>query len=250
MAERQGLLLGLMLAFGLDLYIFKFSELRILHRLEPYELKGQDAYGVQETLADVCEKARLPRPRVFLLPDPNPSILSVGKNWRDGSIVLSEGLVASISNEELRAALIYQLYQVVLSNSFSVVVGAAIADSITLPARILDKAFFSILANSKVNFFTRLFGPITKTVMLFITRPKVFYELDKKTTAVTGDPETFARLLLKMKSFAANSSPIPWFSHGSLHMVNPLTAQSRNNYFDVQPAVQKRVIQLVGRYPI
>ncbi len=87
--------------------------------------------------------------------------------------------------------------------------------------------------------------PVSFVLHLLLLSPADFNKLDKRTASLIDSPESLARALWKMESYARTK---PWreawvFAH--MCIVSPLP-----NMLTAQPSMKRRINDLIGRYPL
>src|SRR3990172_3681515 len=82
---------ALALAMNLGAYFFSDRIVLALHRareLAPHE--APELHGIVQELAD---RARLPKPRVFLIPEAQPNAFATGRNPQHAVVAVTEGIL-------------------------------------------------------------------------------------------------------------------------------------------------------------
>jgi heat shock protein HtpX len=253
---RGGLLVGLVLALGMNCYVYFFEARRVVQSLGGRPVEGQEPWGVLPRLRSLAAKMRLPIPRVVILRTKSPQALVVGRSLTQGTVLVTEGLLEKLNNDEIEALLAYLLACMQNMNTLAFSVGSFLASTLLSLTGVLDAILRVLIVekknpNSRVSqFFTRLGAPLAGLLVRLSVRPGRYFDADRRAASVVESPQTVASLLWKLDSYsktAPYTCPLP-VSH--MFVVNPLTASSWNRYFHAQPKVDRRILALVGHYPI
>ncbi|MCB0350182.1 MAG: heat-shock protein, partial [Bdellovibrionales bacterium] len=124
---REGLLTALMLALGINSFVYFYEDKRVLSLLGGEPLEGQDSYGIQDSVRRLSIKARIPAPRIIILPSRAPQAAVVGRGISHGTLVLTQGCLEKFSRPELEAILAYQIASIRSLNTLAFAVGSFIS---------------------------------------------------------------------------------------------------------------------------
>lgn len=250
--ERQGLLIGFLLALGINYLAYHYSNMHWLDYFRATQLEGQDPWGLIELSRHMAIKARVPEPKIFLIRSDFPTAFSVGRSVRNSSIVVSEGLLKYLSYEELEAVIACEISKIRRLDTLNIGVISGLTAPFFIFCKILDGF---ITAISFGVFKGRRFAHhACELAMQILAKPivgqKSFYESDYHAGMLLKSPEQLAKVLWKLKNYAATRKlKIP--PHAAPFLtVDPLTNDGQHRYFHVQPSVDSRIERLVGRFPI
>lgn len=254
--HRDGLVLSAIIALSIIGLFAWYGDWRLLPQLKVREVEGQDPWKIRTSLKELSEKARLPMPRVFLIPNDSPQALAVGRSLGSSKIFLTTGLVQQLDIHEVRAILAYNLMCIKTRATFSFAVASALADGILSVSRFLDLSFVWLFG-SRRNRGRASLGPITwlaTPVAAGMVRLAVgrlpYLKADQDAAQLLDDKKILAQVLWKMQSYAL-TQPFPARpAAGHFFIVNPLTMNGLGRYFHAQPEVRYRIKNLIGHYPI
>src|SRR5882757_3188596 len=85
-------------------------------------------YAVMERLAG---KARLPMPKLYVIPEPAPNAFATGRNPRHASVAVTQGLLELMNDEELEGVIAHELSHVRNYDILTTSIAATIAGAIT-----------------------------------------------------------------------------------------------------------------------
>jgi heat shock protein HtpX len=117
--ERSGLFFGLVASVLLNLLIFVFGESNLIEFFEAEPVRGQDPWGLQDSLAQLSEALGIDVPSVYVFEHNSANGFTIGIPWKPSAIGLSSALLGKLNENERRAVLAYLLVQVKQSETFS-----------------------------------------------------------------------------------------------------------------------------------
>lgn len=249
---RQGLLIGFLLASALNFYIYIISEKMIFNFFKAEPLMGQDSWGATSALARAVENFHSIPPELYLTRVDSPLIFCTSRGWGKSKIIISESLLNKLTKEEIQDLLmVHMLYLLSLSSLF-IGFRTQFAEIIYVIAKFLDTILSLpyIVSNidKRAMFFQKLFLPFGT---LFIeSYKKTLLHVDEQAAKLIGSNERYAKLIWKLqgliqtKPFKAPPSPVILF------MINPLTTDGLDKYFQKHFDMNVRIKNLVGHYPM
>ncbi|MCB0393405.1 MAG: M48 family metalloprotease [Bdellovibrionales bacterium] len=249
---RQGLLLGFSLAISLNFFIYFYSENRLSGIFAGREIEGRDPWKLNTLIQKIAFEAKIPPPRLLLIPIETPTAFSIGRTWNTARIVVSEGLLNTLDESEVHAVMAHEISHIKKLDTLSFGVASALAGALLSGASLLDGVFHWIFRsrNASTGFFTAAMAPLAALVLRLTVQSVSDYEADEFAAASVGDPEILASSLWKLRAYASTKPVKVPPSTAHLFVVNPLTMRGTNRYFHTQPSVESRIEKLIGRYPI
>ncbi len=102
-------------AGGICWFSWRYGPERVLWATGAWEIV-EPATPEQRQLVNVVEEmaiaSGLPKPRVFVVPDPDPNAFATGRDPESASIAVTEGLLATLSREELQGVVAHEMAHV------------------------------------------------------------------------------------------------------------------------------------------
>ena len=78
----------------------------------------------------LAQKAGLPMPKVYIIPDPSPNAFATGRNPQHAAVAATEGILRLLSESELEGVIAHELAHVkhrdILISTVAATIGAAI----------------------------------------------------------------------------------------------------------------------------
>lgn len=251
---QTGLILGLGLALVMNGAAYFFGDKMALAAARAQEVSPAEAPGLHALADRLAQQYQVPRPRVYVSPDPSPNAFATGRNPHHASICVNQGLLQILDQEELYGVLAHEFAHVRNRDILISTIVAVLAGAITLLAQIGQFGLFwgggrdddnpNPLGMIGVLLFVIL-GPLAAVlIQLAISRSRE-YEADHTGAEVSHDPLALASALRKLQR-ASQAIPSqtaqPAFAH--LYLVNPLSGQSFANLFSTHPPLDERIRRL------
>src|SRR5215831_5572754 len=251
---QTGLILGLGLALVTNGAAYFFGDRVALAAAQAQEVSPAEAPMLHALADRLAAQYHVPKPRVFVSPDPSPNAFATGRNPNHASICVNQGLLQILDQEELYGVLAHEFAHVKNRDILISTVVAVLAGAITLLAQIGQWGLFwgggrdedsqNPLALIGVLLFVIL-GPIAAVLIQLAVSRSREYEADHTGAEVSHDPLALARALRKLqRANEAVPSPVaqPAFAH--LYLVNPLSGRSLGNLFSTHPPLDERIRRL------
>src|SRR6266542_4853613 len=99
----QGLVVGFVFAVVMNFGSYWFSDKIVLRMYSAAEVgRGHRLY---ETVARLAQRAGLPQPRCYVIPDASPNAFATGRNPQHAAVAATEGILRSLTDDELEGVL-------------------------------------------------------------------------------------------------------------------------------------------------
>ncbi|MGH9062107.1 MAG: M48 family metalloprotease, partial [Acidimicrobiales bacterium] len=132
---QSGLLIGLVLGLALCGGSYWFSDSIAIRaaRAQPVsEAQMPEYYAI---VRDLCTRANLPMPRLYVTPDAQPNAFATGRNPQHAAVAVTQGILQICTWDELRGVLAHEMSHVGNRDILISSVAATIAMAITFAAR-------------------------------------------------------------------------------------------------------------------
>jgi heat shock protein HtpX len=248
---------GMIIAFGMALVMnfvsYWFSDKIVLsmYRAQPVtEAQAPDLYGSVRRLS---QKAGLPMPKVYIIPEQALNAFATGRNPEHGVVAVTDGILRVLSREELEGVLSHELSHIKHRDILTGTIVATIAGAISMLAQMAQWAM--IFGGGRRDddeggspiaaLVMMIVAPIAAMlVQMAISRTRE-YEADKGGASIAGNPYGLVNALQKLEQ-AAKIVPMEDAKPATAHMfiVNPLTGGGLMNLFSTHPPIAERVKRL------
>lgn len=250
---RAGLFIGLAIALAMNGFAYLFGDKMALAAAQAKEVSPSEAPMLHSLADRLAMQYQVPKPRVYVSPDPSPNAFATGRNPRHASICVNQGLLQILDQEEVYGVLAHEFAHVRNRDILISTVVAVLAGAITLLANLGQWGLFfggrdeedsNPLGMIGILLFVIL-GPIAALLIQLAVSRSREYEADHTGAEVSHDPLALARALRKLqRANEAAPSPVaqPAFAH--LYLVNPLSGRSLGNLFSTHPPLDERIRRL------
>lgn len=248
-----GLLIGLLFTGGS--YWFSDSiAIKAARAVPVSEAQMPDYYAV---VRDLCTRANLPMPRLYVTPDRQPNAFATGRNPDHAAVAVTQGILEICTWDEMRGVLAHELSHVGNRDILISSVAATLAMAITLLARFAAWGglfFGGGQRDQGENMFEVLalviLAPLAAMLLQLALSRSREYQADRSGAQLIGDGEPLARALSKLDA-ASRQIPMPYARRemAPLYIVNPLAGMnvSMKGLFSDHPPTAERIARLRSR---
>src|SRR6187399_93772 len=96
---QAGLTMGLVIAVGINGFSYWFSDKMVL-RMYKAQPVGED-HMLYRMVARLAQRADLPMPKVYIIPDPSPNAFATGRDPKHAAVAATEGILRLLPENEL-----------------------------------------------------------------------------------------------------------------------------------------------------
>src|SRR5581483_5433621 len=246
----QGLVTGFLLACVMNFVSYFWSDKIVLRSYGAQEV-GPDS-RLYRIVAGLAQRAGLPPPRCYVIPDPSPNAFATGRNPHHAAVAATEGILQMLSDEELEGVLGHELAHVKHRDILISSIAATFAGAIMMFAR--WAMFFG--AGYGGNRDDRRGSPVAALAMMIlaplaamliqaaISRSRE-YDADAGGASIAGSP---LGLVSALKKIEAGSRMIPLdASPATAHMfiIKPFSVSGLLGLFSTHPPTEDRIAALM-----
>src|SRR6266851_3848256 len=124
----QGMVVGFVIAVATNFASYWFSDKIVLRMYSAQEVGP--GHRLYESVRRLAERAALPMPRVYIIPEMSPNAFATGRNPQHAAVAATEGILRVLTDEELEGVLAHELAHVkhrdILISSVAATLAAAI----------------------------------------------------------------------------------------------------------------------------
>ncbi|HSE86022.1 MAG TPA: zinc metalloprotease HtpX [Candidatus Binatia bacterium] len=254
---RQGAIIALLLAGGMNFFSYWFSDKIVIKMYGGQEVTAQDDPEFYGLVQDLAQRAGLPMPKVYLLPQETPNAFATGRNPEHAAVAVTDGIRRILTKRELAGVLGHELSHVKNRDILVSTIAATLAGAISYLAQMAQWAMiFGGNRDRDEEGGSNVFGlivmmivaPIAAMLIQMAVSRSREYGADEGGAKVTGDPLALASALRKLHMGAQD---IPLHvnnatANATAHMfiVNPLTGHGLASLFSTHPPMEERIARL------
>lgn len=252
---EQGMMIAFLIAAGTNIFSYFFSDTLVLKRYNAIPVDESNAHGLYEIVSRLTQKANLPMPKIYIIPEEVPNAFATGRNPSHAAVAVTEGLLKILNENEIEGVLAHELSHIrhydILTGSIAAILAGAIAMLANF-AKIGGIAGQSSGSrrgggNAIVMLALAILMPIAATIIQMAISREREYKADKGAAYLTGHPEWLASALRKLESYS-NSYVMQNASEQSAHMfiVNPFGSLTNKLgvLFRTHPSTSDRIAEL------
>jgi len=245
----QGLVVAFVFIVIMNFGSYWFSD-KIVLRMYRAQAVGPE-HPLYALTARLAQRAGLPMPKVYIIPDASPNAFATGRNPSHAAVAATQGIMQVLSESELEGVIAHELAHVKNRDILTSSVAATIAAAIMMFSRMA--MFFGGSrddrdgnSNPIVLLATIILAPIAALlIQAAISRSREF-AADAEGAAIAGAPYGLANALQKIE---AVSKRVPLDANpATAHMfiMKPFTGGGLMALFSTHPPTEQRVAALLG----
>jgi len=241
-----GALIALVIAVAMNAYTWWNSDRMVLKMHGAHLASGKAGSALEQMVHDMADRARMPRPTVYIIENAQPNAFATGRNPENAAVAATTGLLQNLSREEIAAVMAHELAHIRNHDTTIMTITATFAGAISMLANFA--MFFGGNRNNPLGLIGTLalmiLAPLgAALVQMAISRGRE-YEADRVGAEICGNPLWLASALEKISGLASRidnetAERNPATAH--MFIVNPLHAHARDKLFSTHPAAENRI---------
>ena len=258
---QGGLVLGLIFALVLTGGSYWFSDKLAIASARAQPVTAEDMPEYYEIMWDLCRRAQMPTPKLYMSPNPQPNAFATGRNPNNAAICITQGLTQAMGWDEIRGVLAHELAHIRNRDILIGSVAAAIGMTVTFVANMA--MWGAMFAGGRGgdrdgNVFGQLalaiLAPIAAAmIQAAISRSREF-QADASAAKLINDGRPLARALERLEAYSQRIPSGVNPSQASNYIIDPLKAQARGGggggfgkLFSTHPPTSERIRRLESR---
>jgi heat shock protein HtpX len=249
--KGPGLILFAGIAVVMNFAMYWFSDRMALKMSRAEPLAESDDPRLYAIVRDLAQRAELPMPRLFMIPQEQPNAFATGRNHTHAAIAVTAGLRRHMPEDQLAGVIAHELAHIKNRDILIQSIGAMIAGVISSVATFLQ---FSFLFGGGDNedsplgivgvLATIIVAPLAATILQLAVSRQREYLADATGARIMGRPEPLANALETLSRgaevFPMRVNP----AAEALYIVNPLHRGGMASLFATHPPLEERVRRL------
>jgi heat shock protein HtpX len=251
---RNGMIIAFLMALVMNFVSYWFSDKIVLAMYKAQPVTEAQAPDLHAMIRRLTQKAGLPMPKVYIIPEEALNAFATGRNPEHGVVAVTEGIMRALDREELEGVIAHELAHIKHRDILTGTIVATIAGAISMLAQMAHWAM--LFGGGRRDDSDEGGSPIVALVMMIVAPIAAMlvqmaisrtreYEADKGGAAIAGNPYGLANALLKLER-GAQIVPMHDAKPATAHMfiMNPLTGGGLMKLFSTHPPIADRVKRL------
>jgi heat shock protein HtpX len=225
---------------------------------EPLRPDDPEHRELANIASEMALASGLPRPRLFVIPDPSPNALATGRDPAHAAIAVTAGALALLDREETQGVVAHEMAHIAGRDTQVATIVAVLFGGVVMLADWAQRTLYVCRRNARPTpllpaaaMVLVFASPLLSRVLAMTVSRRREYQADAVAVELTRNPEGLARALEKI---AASPFPLRTASHGTAHLfiVSPLRRRANErdglwaSLLGTHPPIAQRVALLRG----
>ena len=252
LGQEQGLVMAFVLSLLMNLGMYWFSDKIVLMSYGARQISEEEAPRLYAIVRKLAQQAELPMPKVYIIPGQTPNAFATGRNPEHAAVAATEGILRTLSEEELEGVLAHELAHVKHRDILTGTIVASMAGAIVFLSRM---AMFASMfgggsrdrddSNPVGQLLLIILAPIAAMLIQFAISRSREFAADAGGAQISGRPLSLANALRKLEA-GIDRHPMENAGTATAHMfiVNPLRGGGVLKLFSTHPPTEERIARL------
>jgi len=247
----SGMVIAFIIACGMNLYSYYYSDKLVLKHYNAVEVNRQSAPLLYDMVGRLAYQAQIPMPSLYIVPDPTPNAFATGRNPENAAVAVTEGLLDLLNEEEVEAVIAHELSHVKHYDILTSTIAATLAGAISILANMMQ--FGALLGGNNnrphpiITIVLALIMPFAAMMIQMAVSRSREYLADEGAARLTGHPEWLQSALAKLQRYSEQGS-LHEATEATAHMfiMNPFNGKdiSFKDLFRTHPRTEDRIARL------
>jgi heat shock protein HtpX len=242
----EGAFMAFVFAAAMNFFSYWFSDKIILKRYAASQVGPQDQSRLYGIVAELAQKAGLPMPKVFVVPQKNPNAFATGRNPKHAAVAATEGILKILDDDELSGVIGHELAHVKHRDILTGTIAATFAGAIAMLGQF---ARFGVGSQDQrrnpLGAMLILIGAPLGAMLIRMAVSRVReYAADEGGAEISGKPLALAGALEKLQ-LGVQAIPLTQGNpaHSHMFIMNPFFG-GLQRLFSTHPPVEERIRRL------
>lgn len=251
---QNGAMAMFLISLAINFYTYWNSDKMALRAYNAQPLSESQVPELYELVRELCRKAELPMPRLYVIPTDVPNAFATGRNPEHAAVAVTEGILSMLNRDEIAGVISHELSHVKHRDTLIMTLSASMATAISYIANIAQwAAIFGTARDEDGNrsnpialIVTIVVAPLAASLIQFALSRSREYMADASGARISGKPLALASALLKLDDYAHHRViPDAKPATSGLFIINPLAGVGgMANLFSTHPSTEERVKKL------
>ncbi len=252
-AGHDGMVMAFFFACAMNFFAYWFSDKLVLSAYRAEPLSEHDAPEVYSIVRELAQEARIPMPRVYMIPSASPNAFATGRNPKNAVVAVTQGIFDLLNREELKGVLAHEISHVLNRDILISSIAATLAGAVSMLA---NMARWGLMfgggrrdnerdVNPVALLLMAILTPIAATLIQLAVSRSREYGADETGAHLCGNPLYLASALRRLEGASQRvrmREAEPSSAH--LFIVNPLKGDGLMALFSTHPPMEERIARL------
>jgi heat shock protein HtpX len=252
LAFGAGLWLIVLLAVGMGLVQYFFSDKLVLWSTGARVLEKDEYPELHQTVGKLCKEADLPLPKIAIMQSPVPNAFATGRSPKHAVVACTDSIMRLLNKEELEAVLAHELAHVKNRDILTMTMASFIA---MIASMIMQSFFFSAVLGGRnregggtiiIWIVSIVVYAVSTLLILALSRYREF-AADRGSALITKNPKALMSALSKI---SGRMDAVPAEAKAKVEAANAffiipaLSGRSFMELLSTHPPLEKRIANL------
>jgi heat shock protein HtpX len=252
LAFGAGLWLIVLLAVGMGLVQYFFSDKLVLWSTGARILEKDEYPELHQTVEKLCKEADLPLPKIAIMQSPVPNAFATGRSPKHAVVACTDSIMRLLNKEELEAVLAHELAHVKNRDILTMTMASFIA---MIASMIMQSFFFSAVLGGRnregggtiiIWIVSIVVYAVSTLLILALSRYREF-AADRGSALITKNPKALISALSKI---SGRMDAVPAEAKAKVEAANAffiipaLSGRSFMELLSTHPPLEKRIANL------
>ncbi len=248
----SGIVVFLAIAVAFNFAMFWFSDRIALKMSRARPLEAGEAPELVADVEDLSARARIPVPRLFLIPSQQPNAFATGRSPKHSAVAVTEGLLTLMPRAQVRGVLAHELAHIrnrdVLVTTIAAMIGAAIsAIANFLQFQWLFGGDDDESPLGAIGSIVAIFvAPVAAMMLQFAVSRQREFLADATAAELLGEGRPLADALATLKRGVEVLPMQVNPATASLYIASPLSGGGMTSLFSTHPPIPVRIERLLA----
>ena len=239
------------LAVGMNVVGYWFSDKLALRASGARPVEPGQLPELEAMVEDLADRARMPVPRLYLIPSEQPNAFATGRNPEHAAVAVTEGLLTQLPADDVRGVLAHEFAHIKNRDILVSSIAAMVAGAISAIASVLQ---FSLLFGGSEEEDSRLgligtlatiiVAPIAALLLQLAVSRQREYLADASGAQLLGRAAPLADALETLERGARATPMNVNPATASMYAINPLPRKGLATLFMTHPPIAERIRRL------
>ncbi|MDA8084028.1 MAG: zinc metalloprotease HtpX [Nitrospiraceae bacterium] len=245
---QSGMTMALVMAGVMNFVSYFFSDKIVLAMYHARQVSESEAPVLYRIVRMLSQKAGIPMPKVYIIPDPSPNAFATGRSPQHAAVAATEGIMQLLSEEELAGVMAHELAHVIHRDILIGTVAATLAGAISYLGQMA--LFFGGRrdddegGNPVAAIAMMILAPIAAMLIQMAISRSREYSADEGGAKLLGNPLPLAGALRKLQQgvqmIPMNATP----ATAHMMIVSPFSGGAMMKLFSTHPPMEERIARL------